>query len=356
MIPILAAAYVLYRSYPRSMIVYPEEDCGIATYDDTKDGGSSEIEYRNTDSLLDITYSLGGRTGSPYAGVTFYCKNAEYWDVSKFNSLKLTIQKTGGGYVRVFIKSFIDDFSRPDNYMSLLFLEKELRTGAEFTEYRLDLRSFSTPKWWYSNNGLTNTRKKVNWKKIATVELLNSESCDPDVVHRVRVKKIEFTNRYGALSFSIFTTGFAVYGLLIFLWLSNRLRSFRILPAEAPYTRLRLSNSGDAEYGKIIAFLGNAFSDPDLTIEKAARATGVSIYKIPVLIRSRTNRSFKEYLNSIRLTEAQRLLSETDRQIMEISLAVGYNNVSHFNRIFKKMHGKTPRQFRDRHNGSSDAS
>jgi YesN/AraC family two-component response regulator len=78
-----------------------------------------------------------------------------------------------------------------------------------------------------------------------------------------------------------------------------------------------------------------------------AKATGVSIYKIPVLIKNQTNRSFKEYLNTIRLTEAQRLLSETDRQIIEISMAVGYNNISHFNRIFKEKNGKTPREFRE---------
>jgi AraC-like DNA-binding protein len=55
---------------------------------------------------------------------------------------------------------------------------------------------------------------------------------------------------------------------------------------------------------------------------------------------------FKQYLNIVRITEARRLLMDTDRQISEIAFAVGYNYPTTFNRIFKEVTGISPSDFR----------
>jgi YesN/AraC family two-component response regulator len=73
---------------------------------------------------------------------------------------------------------------------------------------------------------------------------------------------------------------------------------------------------------------------------------GVSASKITQILREKKNCSYKQYLNSIRLSEAKRLLLETDRNIVDIAQKVGYSNVTHFNRIFKTTEGISPRQFR----------
>ncbi|MBN1576166.1 MAG: helix-turn-helix transcriptional regulator [Chitinispirillaceae bacterium] len=347
-LPLTAAVYVLYRIYPRSMAVYPDAGSGISAYSDTQDGGSSTINYTETDSLLRFEYLLAADVKQSYAGLALYSINADHWDVSKFNRLFVTLKKTGNDHLRLFIKSFIDGFSRPGNYMTLLFSEKDIQTKEDFFDYDLPFKSFSTPEWWYTNNNLPfSDRKKVDLKRITSVELANTASCVPGMVQQVYVKKIEFANRYGIPYFLALAAGIAGYGFLAFLFFSKKTWTVKTSPKDPQYTRLILSNNSEEEYGKVVAFLADAFHESDLTIDKVAKATGVSIYKIPILIKNQTNRSFKEYLNSIRLMEAQRLLSETDRQIIEISFAVGYNNVSHFNRIFKKKNGKTPRQFRE---------
>lgn len=54
----------------------------------------------------------------------------------------------------------------------------------------------------------------------------------------------------------------------------------------------------------------------------------------------------KEYLNGIKLKEAKRLLQHPDTSLENISYRLGYENLSHFSRQFKKWTGETPNQFR----------
>jgi YesN/AraC family two-component response regulator len=56
--------------------------------------------------------------------------------------------------------------------------------------------------------------------------------------------------------------------------------------------------------------------------------------------------TFVEYINIIRIKEAKILLKETDSKIIEIAYKVGFNNVTYFNLIFKKITGQTPFEFR----------
>jgi 2-isopropylmalate synthase len=47
------------------------------------------------------------------------------------------------------------------------------------------------------------------------------------------------------------------------------------------------------------------------------------------------------------MNEATRLLKESDLQIAEIADAVGYNNIQHFNRVFKEIYDISPKSFRN---------
>ncbi len=56
--------------------------------------------------------------------------------------------------------------------------------------------------------------------------------------------------------------------------------------------------------------------------------------------------NFKQYLNTVRITEAKRLLIDTDHQIVTIAHSVGYNNIPHFNRTFKQVATVSPKVYR----------
>ena len=61
------------------------------------------------------------------------------------------------------------------------------------------------------------------------------------------------------------------------------------------------------------------------------------------MVKRRTGLTFSVYLNRLRIAEAARLLSQkSDANITEIAYAIGFNNTSYFNRLFKKQYGCTP--------------
>lgn len=59
-----------------------------------------------------------------------------------------------------------------------------------------------------------------------------------------------------------------------------------------------------------------------------------------------TGFTFIEYLNSIRIKEAQKLLKETRKSVMEISELTGFDSQTHFGRVFKGITGLSPLQYR----------
>lgn len=61
----------------------------------------------------------------------------------------------------------------------------------------------------------------------------------------------------------------------------------------------------------------------------------------------RTGKSISEYIIDVRLGHAARMLADSTMAVVEICYRCGFNNISNFNRIFKKRRGCTPTEFRD---------
>lgn len=64
------------------------------------------------------------------------------------------------------------------------------------------------------------------------------------------------------------------------------------------------------------------------------------------VFKNATGLSFKEYLNKVRIEESKILLQNTDFSIIDIAVAVGFEDQSYFSKVFKKYTGTTPKQFR----------
>jgi len=60
-------------------------------------------------------------------------------------------------------------------------------------------------------------------------------------------------------------------------------------------------------------------------------------------------RSFREYLNEVRVSHAEHLLKTTSLPVTQIALECGYNNVSYFIAVYKELKGITPLSCRGEH-------
>jgi AraC-like DNA-binding protein/mannose-6-phosphate isomerase-like protein (cupin superfamily) len=95
-----------------------------------------------------------------------------------------------------------------------------------------------------------------------------------------------------------------------------------------------------------IDFIGRSYAS-DIDLEEAARVAMLSQSYYRFLFKQMTQKTFTEYLNDLRISKAAELLrADMDKKIIDICYEVGYNNVNHFNRIFRQSTGSSPMAFR----------
>ena len=93
-------------------------------------------------------------------------------------------------------------------------------------------------------------------------------------------------------------------------------------------------------------YMNMHYKEADLNMSMLADYLQISSVTLAVEFKNETGVSPSDYLGSLRMEQAKKLLKETDLLIKEISLAVGYEDDHVFMRRFKKYTGKTPGQYR----------
>lgn len=103
---------------------------------------------------------------------------------------------------------------------------------------------------------------------------------------------------------------------------------------------------------KVMEFINARFEKP-ITLDEAARIANMTESAFSRFFKLRTGITFVDCLTEVRLGHASRMLIDTTKTIAEIAYACGFNNISNFNRIFKKKKGCTPRELRESYNEGS---
>ncbi len=85
----------------------------------------------------------------------------------------------------------------------------------------------------------------------------------------------------------------------------------------------------------------------DITLDDIAEHFFLSKPYISKYIKEKSGMTFGELVKKIRMKKAKALLKSSNMTVENISLSVGYQNVEHFNRLFKKAYNMTPMQFRN---------
>ncbi|MGY4573414.1 helix-turn-helix domain-containing protein [Bradyrhizobium sp. USDA 3256] len=95
----------------------------------------------------------------------------------------------------------------------------------------------------------------------------------------------------------------------------------------------------------ILAEVARRYSDPNFDLNKVAGAIGMSRRYVQKLLDERTGKSFTEHLAGCRLERAFVMLTDPHHlhlAIIDIAYAVGFGDVSYFNRMFRRHFGETP--------------
>jgi two-component system response regulator YesN len=110
--------------------------------------------------------------------------------------------------------------------------------------------------------------------------------------------------------------------------------------------RARVKASADhPNIRRALTFIIDHFAET-ITLDDAARTAGLSRYHFSRLFHQETGLTFREYLRNLRVRQAKVLLADRHRRISEVAYTVGFNDLSHFDRTFRRMVGRSPREYR----------
>lgn len=127
-------------------------------------------------------------------------------------------------------------------------------------------------------------------------------------------------------------------------------RNMRIL-SDASFNIAENYSYSSRRIEKTFEYLNQNF-DKQVTLAEVSKLANMSEVSFSRFFKQRTGNTFIESLNEIRLGHATRILIETTQNISEVAYDCGFNNISNFNRIFKKKKGCTPKEFRESFSGT----
>lgn len=104
-------------------------------------------------------------------------------------------------------------------------------------------------------------------------------------------------------------------------------------------------NSADTERINVVMnYIMQNYAN-DIKVEEIASLSHLTVSSFCRYFKARTQKTFSEFLNEVRILNACKMLVKNDMTITEICYEIGYNNISHFNRQFKNFTGLTAKEY-----------
>ena len=91
-----------------------------------------------------------------------------------------------------------------------------------------------------------------------------------------------------------------------------------------------------------------AHQDEALSLGAVAKAVNTSTFYFCKLFKKATGLNFTDYVSRVRIEKAKNLLLNPNARISEVAYEVGFQSLTHFNRVFRKVVGQSPTEFRER--------
>ncbi len=358
LVPVLFLLLIAFtRESTEPFQIFPNDNSLYYFYytDKEDNNGDSEIhEIERSTEHLSFHYILRTVTEKPFVGLSMAGADSSLIDLSSYDRITLKIRSTSSKTVRFTIRTFLPGYSNFEDENSQRYFEQEIPIWQNKEYYTFKLSSLKTPYWWYEDNRISEfSVSEETFSKVVGFDIVSGSMLEDSVSDTVTIS--EFT------VYPKSQKGYIYLFILLYMLTAGAvliIKRKKRTPPEVKknsviaYRELHINKVHDEQIHKIIQYLAANFSEANLTVDKISKGCGVSALKVPKCIKSEFGISVPEYLNQIRIKEAKRLLVETDRQILEIALTIGYNNASHFNRIFKSKEGLSPLEYRNNNNTS----
>ncbi|MDX1637357.1 MAG: AraC family transcriptional regulator [Balneolaceae bacterium] len=162
----------------------------------------------------------------------------------------------------------------------------------------------------------------------------------PDISTEIGVHLIQICNETG------FTKFINILKILQELAVTTDFRYLADISSAKPP-----SEEDSRRVNSVISYILKHYKE-DIKLETIAEVAHYSKAAFCKFFKKRTRKTFCEFLNEVRISQACKQLKNSDKNISRVGYECGYNNISHFNRQFKKITGITPREYIKKHKNS----
>jgi len=121
-------------------------------------------------------------------------------------------------------------------------------------------------------------------------------------------------------------------------------RNMRLL-SDSTFNNSELHTYNSRRVEKAMEYMNREFDKP-ITLAEVAKLNNMTETAFSRFFKNHTGMTFIDSLTEKRLGHASRMLIESTHSVAEIAYKCGFNNISNFNRVFKRKKGCTPKEFR----------
>lgn len=134
-----------------------------------------------------------------------------------------------------------------------------------------------------------------------------------------------------------------IMGLLEILFLLSKSKDLRFINEDS-YVSVIEGNKND-RLAAVFQYVKSNYKE-EISLDEISKIANLTPTSFCRMFKAKTKKPFVEYLNEIRVANACKYLIETDLGISEIAYECGYKTASNFNKLFKKLTGTTPKEYR----------
>lgn len=347
-LPFILFSIIIYLYFSDlTLLPSDEKSLSFSTYDDrVENGGNSTVDNYSVGHIVSsVNFTLKKGYAYPFAGCQFRIDSSGHFlNLNPYKWMILELDSiTNASNIHIILKENIENFTTKAP-LSERFHTYDLITEPNRTRYKIPVDEFICPFWWYAQNVKSNQKiPEPSKSRISGINFQSGSMLLLNMPYTISIQKIQF-RKYPLLQLITFSISGLYYILFIII--------FFIRKKSAPNTRLlhheplNIPNQSSENLNMVIKYIGSHYMDMDLSIQIVSKETGIASEKIARIIKEYCAMTFRQYLNNIRIAEAKRLLLESDRQIIDIAMAVGYNTVNHFNKVFKLLVNCSPKEVR----------
>lgn len=341
-IPFLMVCITIILSYPRGYSLLDRSKFQLEVYGDKEEGGSTEVSGRYIrDEGYQLNYTLKEGVKYPYANLYISLHSGDFIDFSGYDYIGIRVKSSSSNYLEVRVNLFVDgvsDLHRISTYVPFCYI---LEVDSNPLDYIVKIDDFKVPKWWYSTYEVNSSYNiKDHLKTVGYFQLGPTGDKDLESPDSIVLSGFEsIRSRTGVVI--IILSLLILYALSLYI-IYNRNREGKSV---ITYTELEIEDNFDS-YKIIEDYIGKRFSETEICLTKVSMDLGISSKTVSDYIHGKFKMNFPSFLNSIRVSEAKRILANHDIKIIDVAIAVGYSSPGHFNRIFKKFENMTPTEFR----------